>query len=213
MATLLTQTQFSAPYGEDITSSRIYSHGGMDFIAGSYILGGLLPNWNNTSMILAPLQNASGSNVQIGKFTQPVPIIITDVTITGGTSVFACINPPAVGTYVTLSGFPPPAAQLNGITARVAAVTSTAFTCLITTTATSPGTTGGQAVVYQGPDTMWVESVAGSGFIYGYNKTTGLIQIFTGAAAQAGLTELAAGALPTGVVADVLEYEAQWVRA
>jgi hypothetical protein len=62
-----------------------------------------------------------------------------------------------------------------------------------------------------GADTEWEESVSGSGFIYQYNKTTATVQIFTGAAAQAGLTELSAGALPTGVTGDTIEFESQYV--
>jgi hypothetical protein len=126
--------------------------------------------------------------------------------------VFATKNTPKVGQYVTLSGFTASTlTPFNGITAQVTAVTAnTSFTCVITTTATT--TTGqGQFSVVIGPDTQWIESVSGSGYVYAYNKPTGLIQIFTGAAAQSPLTELAAGALPAGVLSDVVEFEAEYV--
>lgn len=41
-------------------------------------------------------------------------------------------------------------------------------------------------------------------YVPGTNATNGKIQIFTGAAAQTGLTELAAGALPAGVLTDTI---------
>jgi hypothetical protein len=48
-------------------------------------------------------------------------------------------------------------------------------------------------------------------FFYQYNPGTtlsnGTIQVFTGAAAQTGLTELSAGAYPAGVTADTISFE------
>lgn len=48
-------------------------------------------------------------------------------------------------------------------------------------------------------------------FVYVYAQGTtmanGKLQVFTGAAAQTGLTELSAGAYPAGVLADVIEIE------
>jgi hypothetical protein len=41
-------------------------------------------------------------------------------------------------------------------------------------------------------------------FVPGSNPTNGFVQIFTGAAAQTGLTELSNGALPAGVTADMI---------
>lgn len=64
------------------------------------------------------------------------------------------------------------------------------------------------------PDTVWLQSISGSGFSYAYNKATGKIQIFTtGTATQSPAAELANGAVPAGVIADIIEFEAQWVRA
>jgi hypothetical protein len=42
----------------------------------------------------------------------------------------------------------------------------------------------------------------------GTTQANGLMQIFTGAAAQTALTELSNGALPAGVLADVIQCEA-----
>lgn len=48
-------------------------------------------------------------------------------------------------------------------------------------------------------------------FVYNYAPGTtlsnGTLQIFTGAAAQTGLTELSAGSLPSGVTGDVISFE------
>jgi hypothetical protein len=48
-------------------------------------------------------------------------------------------------------------------------------------------------------------------FIYNYAAGTSLangkVQVFSGAAAQTGLTELSAGAYPAGVLADTLQFE------
>lgn len=48
-------------------------------------------------------------------------------------------------------------------------------------------------------------------FVYQWNPGTtllnGTIQVFTGAAAQTGLTELSAGAYPAGVLADTIQVE------
>jgi hypothetical protein len=61
---------------------------------------------------------------------------------------------------------------------------------------------------------------AGSGatalYLYNFNRGTtqanGKLQVFTGAAAQSGLAELADGALPAGVTGDVIVFEAWFLR-
>lgn len=56
-------------------------------------------------------------------------------------------------------------------------------------------------------------SISGSGFVYAYNKSTGKLQIFTGAAAQSALTELTnASAIPAGVSGDTIEVYAEFIR-
>lgn len=53
-----------------------------------------------------------------------------------------------------------------------------------------------------------------SGFQYGFNPGTtqanGKMQVFTGAAAQAALTELSNGAYPAGVTGDTITFEAEF---
>lgn len=61
---------------------------------------------------------------------------------------------------------------------------------------------------------------AGSGatalYVYNFNPGTtmanGKLQVFTGAAAQSGLAELADGAVPAGVSGDVIGFEAWFTR-
>jgi hypothetical protein len=205
----LTQTNYNAPYHVDFTSSRRRYHGTLAFAAGNYVTGGLLPNWNPTTGVYA-------GSIFPGGYTQAnqASALITGVTVTGTTCVFSAKATPTVGQYVTFSGFT--AAGLvafNGITAQVTAVTAnTSFTCVITTTAVTTAGNGFYVFVV-GPDTQWIQSIAGSGYQYAYNKATGLIQIFTGGAAQSPLTELSAGALPAAVVNDIIEYEAEYVTA
>jgi hypothetical protein len=76
----------------------------------------------------------------------------------------------------------------------------TGATVLLNTNATSP-------------IMAYFTSVAGSGFVYGWNKATNKLQIFTGAAAQGALTELANGTVPAGVSGDVIEFDAEFARA
>lgn len=70
-------------------------------------------------------------------------------------------------------------------------------------------TTGGTPT----PVIVYIESVGGSGFVYGWNKATNKMQIFTGAAAQSPLTELTnAAAIPAGVSGDTILLEAVFAR-
>ncbi len=76
----------------------------------------------------------------------------------------------------------------------------------------------GQAVLLPtinvNPDTMWIQSIAGSGYTYQYNKATGKIQIFvTGSASQNPAAELTGGtAIPAAVSGDTIEFEAEWAK-
>lgn len=49
-------------------------------------------------------------------------------------------------------------------------------------------------------------------YVFGTTAANGKMQIFTGAAAQTALTELAAGALPAGVTADVIGFTATFLK-
>lgn len=78
--------------------------------------------------------------------------------------------------------------------------------------------TTGNAVIVETtasqPIMVYFTSVGGSGFVYGWNKATNKFQIFTGAAAQSGLTELTSGAtIPAGVSGDVIEFDADFAKS
>lgn len=64
------------------------------------------------------------------------------------------------------------------------------------------------------PIMVYFTSVGGSGYVYGWNRATNKFQIFTGAAAQAALTELTSGAaIPAGVSGDVIEFDADFAKS
>lgn len=56
------------------------------------------------------------------------------------------------------------------------------------------------------PDMVFIQGIAG--FVYVWTPANNKIKILTGAAAQAALTELAAGALPAGVTGDTITFYA-----
>jgi hypothetical protein len=64
------------------------------------------------------------------------------------------------------------------------------------------------------PIMAYFTSINGSGYVYGWNKATNKLQIFTGGAAQSPMTELTGGAtIPAAVSSDVIEFDASFVRA
>jgi hypothetical protein len=68
------------------------------------------------------------------------------------------------------------------------------------------------ATLNTNPDELWIYSYGGSGYTYSYNKATGKIQVFvTGTASGDPLNELASGSM-AGVIADVIHFEAEWVK-
>jgi hypothetical protein len=217
MAIVLAKTAYNAPYGLDLTQNRYILHGLFAFASGNYVSGGILPNYNYATYILNSLKDASGQSVLVGKYTQPSTSQITGITVSGTTRTVLTSNPPAAGQFVTLSGFTNAlSVPLNGLTVQVATVSAgVSFTATLTTTATTV-TDNGLAVLVIGPDTEWIQSISGSGYVYGYNKANATVQIFTVDAAvvstQYPLIELTAGALPAAVLSDVIEFEAEYAR-
>lgn len=58
-----------------------------------------------------------------------------------------------------------------------------------------------------------IYSVAGSGYVYAYNASTGKVQIFQSAGSAAPLAELGNGsAIPAGVSGDTIEAQASFFR-
>lgn len=68
------------------------------------------------------------------------------------------------------------------------------------------------SVIGVNPDEMLVFSESGSGFIYTYVRSTGKISIWVTNTTGNNLEELAAGALPAGVIADVVRFIASWPK-
>jgi hypothetical protein len=215
----LTKTVYNAPYGLDMTQTRTIERGLLTFGAGAYVAGGLLPNWNPATNVLAPTTDVAGTtNILIAHLTQPAIANITAVTSasSGATTTVYTSTPPAAGQFVTFSGLTT-AVALNGQTLQVATVSAGAYFTVASAVPTQSKTADtGVAATVIGPDSMWIESIAGSGFVYAYNKALATIQVFVVEAAvvstQYPLTELAATTTPGGVTGDVIEYEASWVR-
>jgi len=224
----LTQTVFNAPYGLDITQTRIFLRGLLSFGAGNYVAGGILPNLGVEAFsppvptYLEPLQDVSGANVLIGTYTTPTLINLTGITVSG-TTVTLLTNSskvPSVGQFVTLQNFTNAASfPLNGVTAQVTAATAgTSFVVTVTTTATTV-TDNGVAAIVIGPDEESAASISGSGFVYVYNKTNATIQIFqTGYGATSPPTPDALAEYPNGtaltsaILNDIIHFTASWVR-
>ena len=102
--------------------------------------------------------------------------------------------------------------KLAGQTLTVIQSTSTAFT--VTSAATGSSGTG-TASSYNPPQPFSVQfwSELASGYAYQYSRTTGVLYVLTGAAAQSPLTALTAGAYAAGVLGDVIRYEATFQKA
>lgn len=210
MATPLALTVFNPPYGIDQTSTRMWLRGKGAFSAGSYVAGGLLPTsgWN-------PLAQTNGENVLIPAYTQPAVLSPTLSSLTSNVATFTVGNTLVAGQYVSfnsLTNLP----FLNGLTLIVASRSATQFTVAFTHANVASAAETGNAVVVIGPDDLLIGSQTGSGYLYAYNKVFGTVQIFQSAdqtvPGAVPLVELGAGALPAGVVADVLNFVATWAK-
>jgi len=103
-------------------------------------------------------------------------------------------------------------ATISGKTLTVLESTGTAFT--VTSAATGATGTGTfSAVNPPQPYSVKFWSELASGYVYQYSRTTGVLYVLTGAAAQSALTALSAGAYPSGVLNDLIRYEAKFAKA
>jgi hypothetical protein len=86
------------------------------------------------------------------------------------------------------------------------------FTQLFAALAAAPGASLPTGAAPLTPVTLESSRTPGQANLYDYHfvpgspstPSNGMVQIFTGAAAQTGMTELSAGALPAGVTADTI---------
>lgn len=210
MAILLAQTVYNAPYGYDFSSSRRRFHGSLAFSAGTYTPGGLLPNWDSATFVLSTMATTAGQNVLAAGYTVPTVLSPSLSALTTNIATFTIGNTLVAGQYVTFNGLTN-LSFLNGLTLKVATRSATQFTVAFTHANVASAAETGIAVLVIGPDTEWIQSISGSGFVYQYNKTFATVQIFaTGAASGSPLSELTAVAL-TPNVADVIEFESEYV--
>jgi len=168
--------------------------------------------------VLAQLQDASGQNVLIGQYTQPTVGVITAVTSvsSGTTTTIYTVNTPAAGQYVTFSGLTT-ATALNGQTLLVLTVNAGVSFTVASSVATQGETADtGQFAIVIGPDDMEIHSVAGSGYIYQYNKANATVQVFEvpAAASLSAVEPLqeSGSSIPSGVYGDTVHFVATWVR-
>ena len=142
-------------------------------------------------------------------------LTVTALSASGTTLTVTAANKLLPGAYVTIvvsSGTLGP--KLAGLQLPVLNSTGTAFTAtmpsaLTGTTGTGTGTGINPAVPYSVK--FWSE--LDSGYTYQYNQTTGcLFAMIGGAAVSNPLANLAAGAYPSGVLGDVIKFEARFAR-
>jgi len=214
----LTKTLDNAPYGLDITQSRIFEYGVLVFsgAGGTYATGGLLPNWNPATSQLATMQDVSGQNVLIGRLSQPAQYLINAYSVSSNVvTVYAAgisSSTLAALQWVSFSGLGV-ATFLNGLTLQVVAVSTGSFTVAWTTANVTKTTDSGTASVVIGPDHMTAESVGTTGWVYRYNKTNATIQVYgTGTSSGLALNEIGATTTPATVVSDTIRFRAEWVR-
>ncbi len=220
---ILTQTVFEEPYGIDETARRIWLRGKLVFSgsSGTYQALGLLPNLGvATANVLAPLQTTlSAQDVLFGQLTQGSIGLITAVTSasSGATTTIYTSNTPLANQFVTFNGLTT-ATALNGLTLQVVSVSAGVSFVVASSVPTQSKTADtGTAVTVIGPDDMEIHSVAGSGYIYQYNKSLATVQVFevpdaTSLSTPLPLAELAASTTPSGVTGDVIHFVASWAK-
>jgi len=215
----LTKTLDNAPYGLDITQSRIYERGTLVFsgAGGTYATGGLLPNWNPATNQLATMQDASGQNVLIGRYSQSPQYLVNAYSVTSNVvTVYAAgvsSSTLVALQWVTFSGLGV-ATFLNGLTLQVVAVSTGSFTVAFTTANVTKTNDSGLVLEVIGPDDMRIESVGTTGWTYRYNKTNATVQVYgTGTSSGLALNEIGATTTPATVLSDTIRFEASWGRS
>jgi hypothetical protein len=205
-----TLSVFNPPYGLDLTNQRTWLRGKLIWTAGTYVAGGQLPVG-----AYAPWKDVAGDNVLVAAYSTPPVASITNSVLTSNVVTITATNALVAGQYVTFSGLTN-IPSLNGLTLIVSGtgLSTSAFEVALTHANVLSAVETGNAVVVIGPDDMTLTSQSGSGYIYQYNKANATIQILTtGTASGDGLNELAAGALPSGVTGDVINWVATYCKA
>lgn len=205
----ITATAFNEPYGIDQTSQRIWLRGKFAIAAGNWVTGGLLPNWQ-------AILDASGQAVLLPTYSQPTALNITNSALTSNVATLTAANSLVVGQYVTFSGLTN-LPFLNGKTLIVASRNSTTFTVAFTHANVGSAAENGTAVLVIGPDDLVVHSVAASGYIYEYVKSTGTIVALQSAdqtvpGAGPLVQPTGGAATPDGITGDTIHFTASWAK-
>lgn len=139
---------------------------------------------------------------------------VTALSASGGIVTVTAANNLLPGSQVVVtsstSGI---GASISGRTFSVISATASAFTIASTVTgATGTGTFSAVNPPQPFSVNFWSENA--SGYAYQYSRPTGVLYVMVqGAAAQAALAPLSAGAYPAGVVNDIIRYEATFLKS
>lgn len=63
------------------------------------------------------------------------------------------------------------------------------------------------------PEIVYIQSIANSGYVYGWNKATNQVEVFVQGAAAGDALAPITSAYPSGVTGDTVEFEAQFIRS
>jgi hypothetical protein len=157
----------------------------------------------------------SGSNVYpLQGANSAITATVTALAASGGVVTVTAANNYLPGAQVVItSSTAGIGASISGQTLTVLSSTSTAFKVASAATgATGTGTASG--INPPQPFSVKVWSELGSGYVYQYSRTTGVLFVMVGGAAvSVPLAPLAAAAYPSGVLGDVIRYEAKFLKA
>lgn len=228
-------TTFAASSGTvTATANNNFSAGQQVTFVGNTSVLGLLLNGVTVTVVTATTTNFTFLSTATGTGTSEVGLAytansnvyplqgankaitgtVTALSASGGVVTVTAANNLVAGAQVVVtsatSGI---GASISGVNLTVISATATAFK--VTSAAT--GATGtGTFVAYNPPQpisvTFWTELA--SGYSYVYSRTTGVLFVQVGAAsASLPAANLAAGAYPSGVLSDVIRYEATFLKA
>jgi|ERR1019366_293650 hypothetical protein len=228
-------TTFAASAGTvTATAANNFQVGQLVTFVGNTSVLGLLLNGVTVQVVTASTTAFTFTSTATGTGTGEVGLVVTAnanvfplqganaaiaATVTAFAASAGVVTVTAANTYlpgaqvVITSASAGIGVSLSGKTYTVIQSTSTAFT--ITSSATGASGTGtASGVNPPQPFSMTLWSELASGYQYAYSRTTGVLYVQTGgASASLPGANLAAGAYPAGVLADVVRYEAKFLKA
>ena len=233
-------TAFSASTGTvTATAANNFSVGQLLTFVGCTTTLGLLLNGVTVQVVTASssqftfLSSATGSGssevgMAVNANSQVFPLQKSNVTVTGSVTalsasggvvtVTAANNLVSGAQVVVTSATSGIGATMSGVTLTVLSATATAFK--VTSAATGATGTGTYSAINPPiPFSVKVWSELASGFVYQYSRSTGVLfvmeipAIASTPSSASALSALAAGTYPSGVLADVIRYEATFQKA